>query len=938
MKTPALRLPDRFPTRVLAWLFPHEEQERGMAIVVAVIWLVVLTAGVGYALVQPVWSVVDEGPHFGYVELLAEHAKLPRAGDTVVSEKVLAIGRDRQWGWQYPRDPALVLEAAPPPAELPERDISQWVRENLWRFNYEAVQPPAYYMLAAVAYRLTPGPTLVKVYAVRVLSVFLASLAVVFSYRVARRTAPGSKAVLIGAPMSFLALQGYLLNNSQVTNDSLAAPMGGVLALLLLYLWQEGPEALSRGRLLVGGTLVGLALLTKSVVWYMAPLLVSVLFLRCGVRAGFRKVVVAGASCGALFAPWLVRNLLVYGEATGQSRMARFLGAFFPAPRLKDFRALWEYAYGSCKHMVLTYIWGEPAWVWANRPFNQVLALLAWTSVVVGTVLWYRRVRPRVTTDPAVRRTSAALALLVTTILCGAFFMLVLPLFGGVAVVGRYMYPASAAIAVVSAFGISNTARRPSLKVGFVAALLSAFLVANLANLAGWNRTGRTTSRVADGLTYLEPVSAASTTWLFAPGRNEGGFVDLLYLFNPDRVAATVDITYFPGGRTTGSRRVVVMPREGVTINTRFDRGGGYGAGNLLLGVAVESDVPVYASRGSFFFVSDRPWTGGTITTGSPRPVTEAFFPAGRSGEGYSEILSFLNPSDREVRVSIQYLADGRSVERTVLLSPRSPLRVDASSPPRSGGLGEAANYLSVVVRASEPVVVQRQLYYAVGGVSGGDYSWPVPATRSGVFPAVLSRPGYEPTLVALNTGVDSVKLRLRYLFVGGGRLERELTVPPGRTDVDLDVPFGGGVGVSADVYALEFEASSELALELETLVRDGAFSDAFIEPPQLEPLTAWTVPFATTNPDFQSKLILYNPSGDEAVIQLWYVPSRLIWLPSAQNPAVHKAIRLAPQEVRSIDLRDDPDGVSSTQDFAIEIVGDRSIYVGGSFFFVHAF
>lgn len=58
----------------------------------------------------------------------------------------------------------------------------------------------------------------------------------------------------------------------------------------------------------------------------------------------------------------------------------------------------------------------------------------------------------------------------------------------------------------------------------------------------------------------------------------------------------------------------------------------------------IETDVPVVAERGEYFFVSDRGWNGGSIVAGRPSLTSEGYFAAGRVGGGWSEVLSFLNP------------------------------------------------------------------------------------------------------------------------------------------------------------------------------------------------------------------------------------------------------------------------------------------------------
>ena len=929
----------------LCRVFPYDESDKNVAAIAVAIWLAVFAAAVAYALIQPVWSVVDEGPHFGYVELVAEHGELPRAGDTVVSEKVLAIGRDRQWGWQYPRDPSLRLYTGAAPENLPEKDLSQWVRDNLWRFNYEAIQPPMYYLAAALVYLAVPGSTILKVYAVRIFSAFLASLSVVVSYRLARRISPGTRMLQIGAPASFLVLQGYLLNSSQVTNDALAAVMGGVVILLLVSFWQTPEQALDNRRLLAGGVVLGTALLTKSVLWYLAPLTVVVFVARLGLQQGIRKLVPVAASSMTLFLPWLARNILVYGEATGQSRMSRFLGAFFPAPSLDNLSSVAGYILSSSRHLLLSYIWGEPTWVWADKRYNVAAAVTVWTLAVAGWILWLLRLRavegrPTLLSRPTAMGSLRLQSLLISTgsIVSGYAFMLVLPLLGGIAMVGRYMYPLSAPISVATVFGIASVFRGPRLRTLVSCFLFALFILLNVFNLVGWTRSGRSTSRVADGLTYLNGVQQARTRWYFGPGRNEGGFVDLVYLFNPTDVAATVNLNYFPGGRTVGLRRAVVMPKEGLTINTRFDRGGGYGAGHLMLGLVVDSDVPIAAARGSFFFVSDRGWTGGTIHSGLPEPTTEAYFPVGRTGGGYSQILGFLNPADREARVSIEYIADGRSIETTIAVPPRAPATVDVASSPKDGGIGSSANYLATVVRSSEPVVVERQIYYSVGGVSGGDTSPPAPLTKEGVFPLVLSGAGYHPTLVAFNPASDSARVSLEYVLSSGEKQMREVQIAPGRSDIDLDVAVGAGLGVRSGVYSLVVKSTHPVSFELESLVLDGAFSDGFTERPQTDENRRLDFPFATTNPDFRSELVIYNPSSEETTVRIDYYPSRLVWLASSLDTALSKTVRVGPGAILKFDLRSSPEGAAASRDTAFRISSDKPIYAGGMLFFVHSF
>lgn len=945
--------------RAIWHLAPGEGSPRWMPRLVTGIWLLCVVVGVFYALIQPVWSVVDEGPHFGYVELVGEQFQFPRAGETLVSEQVLAIGRDRQWGWQYPRDGSLKLEGDEAPVGTGRADESQWVRGNLWRFNYEAIQPPLYYLISAAVYRLTPGSALDRVYAVRILSAILASLNVLIAYRIARRISPKSRILQIGAPASFVLLQGYMFNLSQVTNDALAAPMGGLMILLMVRAIQDNFER--RDAMLVGFAL-GLALLTKSVLWSM-PFVMTIVFLRqFGLRKAFRYLKWIAGISGVVFVPWLIRNLFVYGDATGQSTMSRFLGTFFPAQRFVSPGEIWNYMWTATRHMILSYAWGEPVWVWAYRAANVIAAYALLLFVAAGWAAWYfhkRRMRAK-SHHPSAERDSddddAEKAELTNnrhqpapllerpgmwvcglTVLVSYLFLLVLPMLGGIAVVGRYMYPVSAAVAVGVTFGAARVVPRPKLRVAFLVLIAVAFLTLNVINLVGWRDMGLTTSRVADGIAYSDGATKPSTVWYFAGGRNEGGFTQQFTIFNPAPLRATATLSYFIGGGTVSRRSVEVPPGESVVVNTRLDRAGGAGAGHLSMGTMIEADVPVVAERGEYFFVSDRGWNGGSIVAGRPSLTSEGFFAAGRVGGGWSEVLSFLNPGEDSARVTIEYLADGRMREASLVVPARSPARVDVGSRD-SGALGEPAERLSVRIQSSVPIAMERQLYRSGDRYAGGDWAASSVPSPNWTFPLVQSGPGYHPTLVVMNPSGSPGEVRLRY-HLGDGRVEERLApVPVGRTDMDLEVAAGPGIGVVGSPFVLEASFNRDVIVELETSVRDSGYVDLLAQPGSTRASERWYFATGSTQPDFTQRMTIFNPSSQAQWVRLRYFPGHPATLPTVHQPPVEKSVKMSAGEVLTIDVENDALGVGANQDLSVVIDADSPVFAGRMLYFIHSF
>ena len=143
------------------------------------------------------------------------------------------------------------------------------MRRNLWRFNYEAMQPPLYYAVNAPVYAALPDDPFVKLYGMRLLAALLASAMVPLTWLTAREAFPDSRLVVYGAPVAVLLTQGYALNMSQMTNDALAVPLaagGGAAAAA------DGRHGGSAGDAAwLPALVIGASLLTKMTTIFLLP-------------------------------------------------------------------------------------------------------------------------------------------------------------------------------------------------------------------------------------------------------------------------------------------------------------------------------------------------------------------------------------------------------------------------------------------------------------------------------------------------------------------------------------------------------------------------------------------------------------------------------------------------------------------------------------------
>ncbi|MBI3968893.1 MAG: DUF2142 domain-containing protein [Chloroflexi bacterium] len=259
-------------------------------------WLLVLLAALylgfatAYALVVPYWNAPDEPAHFNYVRFVAEHRGLPelRPGD---------------WDAAY-------LERLKLAQFSPDQPIDG--------IAYESHQPPAYYVGGAIIYGLSSLIGFPTPLALRLYSTLLGLIGLLLMYQLGRELFPNDHLVALAGTgfAALIPMRSFIY--ASVNNDALAELV--VTATLWLVLRLLGREV-TRPRLLQLGLLLGLVLLTK-LTSYLA-LVVAVVGLACGrVGCSGPKVLSLPGQLGAVLgtalavaAPWLIRNIWIYGLA-----------------------------------------------------------------------------------------------------------------------------------------------------------------------------------------------------------------------------------------------------------------------------------------------------------------------------------------------------------------------------------------------------------------------------------------------------------------------------------------------------------------------------------------------------------------------------------------------------------------------------------------------
>ena len=418
-----------------------------------------LVIGILYAVKTPPWQMPDEPAHYNYIKYLAENYRLP----------VLQMG-------DYPHDYLEEIKAKQFPPEM-----------SIEPLRYEFHQPPLYYVLATIVYKLFAG----RLLPLRLLSVLLGCCLLWVAYRIAKEIFPRDEALALGTTAFVAFVPMHIAITTAVNNDTLAELILAVILWMLVRYVRDGDEGI--GRFVGLGVLIGLGLLTKITTLVAIPLALAAVLVREGwlerhrestLRAralkgeAFARRFLLLASCILLPAlllalPWFLRDVLVYGgfDIFGLQRHDAIV---IRQPRT----AKWLVQLGAtrfAKEFILTTFrsfWAQFGWmgILVDQRIYLILALLC-AVVGLGLVLFViRNVRQRTLSSPQ-RMALGLLALsALLTFLSYLWYNLKF-----VQHQGRYLFPALVPIGLAFALGLREVLARDNARAAallFLAGIL----------------------------------------------------------------------------------------------------------------------------------------------------------------------------------------------------------------------------------------------------------------------------------------------------------------------------------------------------------------------------------------------------------------------------------------------------------------------------------
>jgi 4-amino-4-deoxy-L-arabinose transferase-like glycosyltransferase len=280
--------------------------------------LAALANGLAWSLIVPPFQVPDENAHYAYVQQVAERGTLPRP---VLPEGPLSPREDAMLNALGTFAIAEHRETPAPETQPQQRAIERVAGEHLSaRGSGDALtatnNPPLYYALEAVPYKLSPsGRVLDKLAVMRVLSALLGAITVLLAFLFLRELLPGTPWAWPAGALAVALQPLFGFMSGGVNNDDLLYLTAAGLLWAVARAFRRGLDP--RGGALLGGFL-GVGLVAKLTLLGFVPAAALAVALLAGRawahdrRRAMLGVAWALALSGGPFALYTLLNHLVW--------------------------------------------------------------------------------------------------------------------------------------------------------------------------------------------------------------------------------------------------------------------------------------------------------------------------------------------------------------------------------------------------------------------------------------------------------------------------------------------------------------------------------------------------------------------------------------------------------------------------------------------------
>ena len=326
--------------------------------------------------ITPPFEAPDENAHYDFIAFLATERRLPDANPTTRAS----------WNVQEWMQPPLYYALIAPVVALsgPDRNVFLLAPVNPNRPQEGGNSPRTFTWDG----RRSPG--IDTMFYARLASLLMGGLTVLSIYWAAARVLPREQAGLAAAAIVLVPQYTYLA--AALTNDTLASLLSAATVGLLLTIWQRPALPLALAAAI--GLCAGAAVVAKIHTVFLFPTIAVAVAFRARIQPmrALTFLVVAAAGSIASAGWYFLRNVLVFGDPLASRFKVELLGNVAHPSHLS---LLDPYLYTSFPSGLFRTFWASFGWVTIEPPDATMIGYAAVSGLLLGATLAYFTALPR---------------------------------------------------------------------------------------------------------------------------------------------------------------------------------------------------------------------------------------------------------------------------------------------------------------------------------------------------------------------------------------------------------------------------------------------------------------------------------------------------------------------------------------------------------------
>jgi hypothetical protein len=311
-------------------------------------------------------------------------------------------------------------------------------------------------------------------------------------------------------------------------------------------------------------------------------------------------------------------------------------------------------------------------------------------------------------------------------------------------------------------------------------------------------------SRASASLT-VKSATPAATHWYFPAGDTHQGAQTVISVFNPDVDTAHVTLTFLTGMGAERQKQLTLQPHHSTNVNVASVTGSGRFVSTIVSGDRQIAAVRTITYSGQ----------ASTAAIGASAPATTWYLAEGYTGNGFRELLTFLNPNMTPATIDVRFLPQNRSPLREVRLSiaAHAYLQIDV-------GQYMPLQSSSTIVTANIPIVVERSTRFGLNDRGAANAVASTSPSTIWFFAQGVANASLQTFLSVLNPSPVNPAQVTATLYDELGRIagSRTIMVAPLRRGTiklnSIQTPAGyaaaGGIVVTANVPVVAERAQYE--------------------------------------------------------------------------------------------------------------------------------